>query len=239
MAGPRTLQAFVRLLSYPGEHSVEAAELLYIILQSELPEAAREVAAFGRFAEQNKASALEEAYTSAFDIHAPCALEIGWHLFGEEYDRGLLLVRLREELRRHGIPEQVELPDHLTHVLPLIAAMSEDAANRFVTSCVLPAVDRMRQAFEAHDNPYGSVIRALMFVIQSVWSDGRPLHDGSNRRRADGRAIPEAVDLLHAYPAADVPAELCGGCHGSCGSDDHSLPLVPLGIHLTGGEAER
>jgi len=220
MAGPRTLRSFCRLLSYPGEQTLEACELLYIILQSELPEAAREIARFGTFLEQHDLWELEEAYSATFEVTPACALEIGWHLFGEEYDRGLLLVRLREELRRHELSESSELPDHLTHVLPLIAAMSEDEARRFVTACVQPAVEKMRQALIRSESPYQGVINALAAVMQSTWGEGRPLPDGSAPLRADGRAIPAGVDLLHAYPAADVGFE-CGGCHSGCGDRDH------------------
>lgn len=228
MAGPRTLRTFCQLLSYPSEQTMEASELLYIILQAELPEAASEIARFGKFIEQSQRWELEEAFTAVFEVNPACALEIGWHLFGEDYERGMMLVRLREELRKYGLTEQTELPDHLTHVLPLISAMPEERARRFVQACVLPAVALMRQAFERNDNPYGAVIRALAVVLQSVWGDGRPLPDGSNFLRADGQAIPEGVDLLHAFPAADAPVELCGGCHGGCGHDQGGPPLVQL-----------
>ena len=33
------------------------------------------------------------------------------------------MVRMREELRKYGLPETVELPDHIAHVLSVVAAM--------------------------------------------------------------------------------------------------------------------
>lgn len=228
MAGPRTLRSFCHLLSYPGEQTLEACELLYIILQSELPAAARDISRFGTYLEQHAVWELEEAYTSTFDVNPDCALEIGWHLFGEEYDRGLLLVRMREELRKYGLPESQELPDHLTHVLPLIGAMPDEEASRFVTAVVQPAVLKMQQALARSESPYRGVLDALVAVLQSVWGEGRPLSEGSGPHRHDGRAIPAGVDLLHAFPAADVPM-ICGGCHSDCGAHSHDLPLVQLG----------
>lgn len=229
MAGPRTLRTFCELLSYPGEQVIEACELLYIILQSELPDAATQIARFGSYVELHEPWELEEAYTSTFDVDPTCALEVGWHLFGEEYDRGLMLVRMREELRKYGLSESCELPDHLTHVLPLIAAMPEDEAQRFVKSCVQPAVLQMREALSKSESPYRSVIEALALVIQSVWGDGKPINDGSGPYRADGRTIPEGVDLLHAYPAADVHFGCGSGCSGSCGGEHAAAPLIQLG----------
>lgn len=244
MAGPRTLNTFRRLLSYPGDNLLEAAELLYIILNTELPAAAVAIGQFGSFVEQHTAEQIEEAYVSAFEINASCALEIGWQLFGEDYDRGMLLVRLREELRRFGISETTELPDHLSHVLPLISVMPEPEAKRFVQACVIPAVQKMREAIEKTDSPYRFVLIALSVMLQSVWGDGRPLMDGSVRGagtrvvREDGTAVPEGVDLLHAFPAADVNFGCEGGCQGGCGSQADQPQLASL-VQLGGISGHR
>ena len=70
---------------------------------SDVPEAAKEISAFGAFIEQHDLWEVEEAFTQTFDVNPACALDIGWHLFGEEYARGMFLVRMREELRKHGL----------------------------------------------------------------------------------------------------------------------------------------
>src|SRR5690348_14464981 len=66
---------------------------------------------------------LQELYTNTFDLQPACSLDLGWHLFGEDYQRGLLLARARRELLAHEIPESCELPDHLSHALLLLARM--------------------------------------------------------------------------------------------------------------------
>ena len=120
----QTLEAISKLLSYPTETYVEAAEMLYVILQSELPEAAEvhgEVwrAMPNRWKFTNWRRTTPARSTSI----RPVRLEVGWHLFGEEYTRGLFLVRLRGEMRDRGIEESSELPDHVAHVLAVVAAM--------------------------------------------------------------------------------------------------------------------
>ncbi len=216
MAGPKTLRTLSYLLSYPDDQTIEAAELLYIILQGELPEAAQNISEFGAFAEQQGIRDLEEAFTGTFDVNPACALEIGWHLFGEEYARGLFLVRMREELRKYGVEESAELPDHIAHVLAVVAAMPDDEAGRFVSACVLPAVKKMHQALADTDTPYRHVVSCLAQVLNHVWGEGGSLTDGSENEHPHSSAIPDGVDLLHAFPVADVGP---GGCGGGCGSD--------------------
>ena len=120
-------------------------ELLYLIVQAELPEAAQGISEFGQFVEQCGEFELEEAYTRTFDVNPACALEIGWHLFGEDYMRGQFLVRMRGELAKYGIPESSELPDHLTHVLAVIAAMPDDEARDSRTRACFRRCTRCRR----------------------------------------------------------------------------------------------
>ena len=123
-------------------------------MQGEIEEAAREISQFGSYLEQHENWEAEEAFTGTFDVNPACALEVGWHLFGEEYARGMFLVRMREELRKYDLPESAELTDHISHVLGIVAAMPDDDAAKFVTACVQPAVEKMNDAVAEKDTPY-------------------------------------------------------------------------------------
>ena len=216
----KVMDAFARLLAYPGESSAQTAELLYVVLHAELPEAAREISLFGRFLEQHNPREVEEIFTGTFDVNPECALEVGWHLFGEEYARGMFLVRMREELRRFNLPESSELPDHISHVLSVVKAMPEEEAQRFVTACVQPAVEKMSQALAKKDSPYRHVIASLAQVFRQKWGDGES-SAGSNVLHSRSAK----VDPLHAMPVAAVGCG--GGCGGTCAEPD----VVELKAH--------
>jgi nitrate reductase gamma subunit len=76
-------------------------------------------------------SGIQELFISTFDWNPATTLDLGWHFYGEQYERGEFLVRMREELRRYGVAESTELPDHLTHTLRLLGRMDAAAAEKF------------------------------------------------------------------------------------------------------------
>jgi nitrate reductase molybdenum cofactor assembly chaperone len=113
--------------------------------------------------------AMQEIYVQTFEFNPACTLEIGWHLFGENYERGEFLVRMREQLRRHGIAESTELPDHLTHLLLLIASMEHDEAAQLAGEFILPAIEKIRAALK--DNPYEPVIAGVAEKLEADFPD--------------------------------------------------------------------
>jgi nitrate reductase molybdenum cofactor assembly chaperone len=230
----RTLGAFARLLSYPVSELTEATEFLYVILQSRIPEAAEQVAAFGEFVERHTLHEQEETFTHTFDINPACALEVGWHLFGEEYDRGQFLVRLREEMRKYKLPESAELPDHLVHVLAVVAAMPRDEAHRFVTACVFPAVEKMQRALSGKETPYRHVIDCLALVLRYEFD----IAEGTGRTEDTPTTVRDTsaeVDLLQRYPlpnglsgsAVFVPLQISFD-KSKVASEDIAMECAPL-----------
>lgn len=230
----RSLGTLARLLSYPGEHYMQLVEMLYLIVQAPLPEAAKGISEFGQFVEQCNEFELEETYTRTFDVNPSCALEIGWHLFGEDYMRGQFLVRMREELSKYEIAENGELPDHLIHALPLLAAMPEEEAQPFAHACVFPALHKMREALEKSESPYRHVIRCLVLLLESFFGESEPWGDNDEKLLANGKDFPGQNgprppgmdDPLRSYP---TPGQSCGG----------EVELVPLRMqYQTPGQPE-
>ena len=111
----------------------------------------------------------QELYVQTFEFNPACTLETGWHLFGENYERGEFLVRMREQLRRYGIVESSELPDHLTHLLALIPRMDRTEAAELAGQYLLPALGKIRDGLK--DNPYAAVIAAIEDKLRADFPD--------------------------------------------------------------------
>lgn len=108
---------------------------------------------------------MEELYIETFDMNPAATLDIGWHLFGEDYARGELLVKLRSENRRYGIDEGGELPDNLALVLSLLSRLPAEDAEAFAGEYLLPALRKIREGIKRKDNPYLNLLTALLICL--------------------------------------------------------------------------
>jgi nitrate reductase delta subunit len=138
------LEAASALLRYPGpDHAARVAACLAEVPPA-LGEARAALEAFDAAIRGLPTEALQELYTRTFDLNPACSPELGWHLFGERYERGLFLVKLRQLMRRVELPETTELPDHLAGVLRLLPRLPAEEAADLAAACVLPALATMR-----------------------------------------------------------------------------------------------
>jgi nitrate reductase molybdenum cofactor assembly chaperone len=158
-------RALAATLLYPGPDYRTQLDACRQLADAAVPEAARRLDTFAAATADLSDVQFEELYTRTFDHNPTHAMEIGWHLFGEDYHRGALLVRLRQELAQHGIPESNELPDHLTHVLLLLARMAPAAAHEFAGACVVPALDKLLEGLRRGDSPYVDLLEGVAAVI--------------------------------------------------------------------------
>jgi len=119
-----------RLLDYPeeGGYAVDVAHCIDA-LEDGYPEAAAMLCPLQEHVAGMSDEEVQELYTRTFDINAVCTLEVGWHIYGEDYARGAFLVKMRQELRDRELPESGELPDHLTHVLILLGRLEGEQAD--------------------------------------------------------------------------------------------------------------
>jgi len=163
--------AVASVLRYPTDGYGEGVLSSVAALDDRWPDAHVEMAAFAETVEALTPGECEELFTRTFDLNPACCLDLGWHLYGEAYERGRFLVTMRGLLRQHDVTEDGELPDHLSNVLRLLGRMERGAACRLAEESVAPALNTMCTAIEGKDNPYTHVLTAVRTLVRETLSD--------------------------------------------------------------------
>lgn len=167
VASKNAYQALSRFLEYPCHGLEKEVDDCKRLLKGLHPQAEKLIHAFWTDVEEKKTTELEELFTRTFDVNPICTLEVGWQLFGEEYQRGEFLVTMRGLIRRLGLEESVELPDHLFHVLCVLGEMEDVEAKNFAKLYAIPAVEKMLEGYKDQTNPYENVLRAILSVLEN------------------------------------------------------------------------
>ena len=105
---------------------------------------------------------LQELYTRTFDLNPVCTPEVGYHLFGDTYKRGVFLARLRETEGPYALGQGRQLPDYLPVMLRLVARLADDELRAaLVNECLIPASEKMCDALGRADSPYAALVRTV------------------------------------------------------------------------------
>lgn len=151
------------LLRYPDDSFRVRLSMALDVLEGDAHHA---VVAFSEETAKVLPEGLEELYTQTFDLNPVATLEVGWHLWGEQYERGRFLADLRGLQAELGLDADAntELPDHLTVLLPMLAQMRNPAD---LAKKILPALEKIQKPLDEHGNPYRHLIRATAQILQS------------------------------------------------------------------------
>lgn len=199
--------AVAELFTYPEARVRERllAACMTLRTDAEFPQEA--VERIAEFLEGSEPDALEEHFTRTFDINPLCTLEIGWHLYGEDYARGAFLVELRQTMRALGVEEGSELPDHLPSVLRMLGRLAEPKAEVFSQSFLQPAMLKMIDGYEETDAPYRHLLAGVLAALEVDF----------------GETNPEAVQT----PATQAVPYDCGSSCSSFGPPASAFPDLP------------
>jgi hypothetical protein len=134
---------------------------------------------------------------------------------------------MRGELARYGVPETAELPDHLSHVLAVLAAMPQEKAQQFAHACVFPALHKMATALTKAESPFYPLLHCLLLVLEEIFGPSEPwseeedrlLHNNGRHDGQNGPRQPGLGDPLRSYPMPTA-----SGCD--------PVTFVPLGQSL-------
>lgn len=112
----------------------------------------------------------EELYTRTLDLSPLSAPYVGYHIWGETYNRGEFMANLNREMKLYNIDLEGELPDHL---LPILRYMQVTVAPMPELMSVLEqSLNAMHKSLKKEDakNPYLYVFEALaqMFTLVKV-----------------------------------------------------------------------
>ena len=171
-------EGFAGLLDYPG-----AGWPLLIESCGELLADGR-LEIFAAFTDFSKGvvtlplSELQELYTRTFDLSPVCTLDIGYHLFGENYKRGVFLANLRETEAPFDLGQEHQLPDYLPVLLRLSTKLDDqELRSALIVDCMIPALEKMSRTLSAGENPYRHLIAAVRITLQSELGADLSQHD--------------------------------------------------------------
>ena len=165
---PRVFSHLARIFSYPDAETLTHLERLEELLEGQ-HERLNRLSRFADLIRLNGIRLLEEVFTQAFDLSTTNCLEVGWHLYGEDYKRGQFLVRMRAALAEKGIAESLELPDHLSHCLQLLSRLDDEDSEIFVGHFLQPAITRIVKGLP-EENVYRGPIK-LLYELLAEWAE--------------------------------------------------------------------
>ena len=151
------------LLEYPDERWTARVEPVHRITTN-----SDTFAKYSAGVEQLSLFDLQELYTRTFDLNPVCALEIGYHLFGENYKRGEFLAGLRQTETPFELGQERQLPDYLPVLLRLLTKLEDDELHAsLIGECLIPGIGKMIASFKDSENPYRHLLEAVRMTLQS------------------------------------------------------------------------
>jgi nitrate reductase delta subunit len=156
------------LLDYPAADWQSRCDECNDLLNAQSRSSGSPFALFASETKRLSLSDLQELYTRTFDLSPVCALDIGYHLFGENYKRGVFLANLRETEAPFDLGQEHQLPDYLPVLLRLLTKLDdEELRSALIVDCMIPALEKMLKTLSEGENPYRHLIAAVNTVLNS------------------------------------------------------------------------
>jgi len=176
-----------RLLEYPDEDWNTPVERWEQRLTTEGDEVPPQLVELRRKLRDLPIESLQELYTRTFDLNPVCTLDIGYHLFGENYKRGELLAGLRETEAPFELGQQNQLPDYLPVLLRLLVKLEDqELRESLIVELLIPALSKMLQSLDDANNPYRYLIQAIDTELRNDASEVQ-----TDLSKRDATAVPE------------------------------------------------
>jgi nitrate reductase molybdenum cofactor assembly chaperone NarJ/NarW len=160
-------RAFAAVFEYPDLDVSGRLDECTSELTVALPAGAELLRKFQEAHREMGTSRLQEIYTTTFDMQPDCALNLSYHLFGEDQRRGIFLAKLKELYELASVDTGTELPDHLCLMLRYVATDAGMATKPdLIADCLHPAVSKVARGVDV-SNPYRCVLDALLLWLEN------------------------------------------------------------------------
>jgi nitrate reductase assembly molybdenum cofactor insertion protein NarJ len=136
------------LFRYPDDNYKDDVKKCEDMMLSLYPDVYLETLPFFNYVKNEEIDKVEEIFSMTFHIQAICFLDLGYVLFAEDYKRGELLVKIKDEQRRANNDCGNELADNLPNILTLMTKMEDKVfLDEFATRIVKVSLEKMLEEF--------------------------------------------------------------------------------------------
>lgn len=160
----KTFKVLSLLLGYPQAEWLQQLDLLEEVLSDEKSlngKAGKKLAGLFRMMRAETLLELEQNYVATFDRNPSHSLHLFEHIHGESRDRGMAMVNLIEEYRKHGLDmDAEELPDYVPLFLEYLSQLA-DAEARAMLGEAVDVLGLIGCKLKANNSPYHHVFDVL------------------------------------------------------------------------------
>ena len=160
----KTFKVLSLLLSYPQAEWVGELSLLEEVLEDEKKlngKAVKKLAELLNMMRTEPLLELEQNYVGTFDRNPSHSLHLFEHIHGESRDRGMAMVNLIEEYRKHGLDMDAdELPDYVPLFLEYLSQLPDAEACAMLGEAI-DVMALIGRKLKANNSPYHGVFDVL------------------------------------------------------------------------------
>ena len=138
------------LFKYPDDDFMQHLQVCEDLLDTDYPEAGKELKIFSEYIGKVTEDARQELFTKTFDVQPICYLDLGYVMFGEDYKRGAFLLNMQTEQLKVSNDCGTDLSDNLCNVLTLMDKSTDDTfVEDLVWRIIIPCVKKMIAEFNS------------------------------------------------------------------------------------------
>jgi len=173
--------AIAKLFDYPEDDYYDAINEAIEALSDNYPKAKQEL---GKFLEllPMQLSDAQELYSKSFEVQAVTSLDVGYILYGDDYQRGVILVNLNQEHAKVNNECGTELGDFLPNLLRLLSKIKDkEVLTDLATMLIAPGMEKMIDEFhpemlQEKDKMYAKQYKVLISTDYPVVIFSHILH---------------------------------------------------------------